>query len=274
MILSDLLRLVQSDLTQGGIESAARDARLLVAAACDIKPDRLTLEANSDVTEAMIEMAQHYTKARLSHEPVSRILGRRLFWGRWFDITPDVLDPRGDTETLIALALEKPFETALDLGSGSGCIAITIATETSADVVATDISQAALNVAQHNASIHEAQITFQHSDWFDRVEGRFDLIVSNPPYISETEMSDLDPDVALFDPHIALTPGGDGLLPYREIAGQAQKYLTDRGRILVEIGHMQARDVMGFFEDAGFAQVTCHRDLNGKDRVIEALLTV
>ncbi len=274
MILRDLLRLVQSELTQGGIESAARDARLLVAAACEIKPDRLTLEANSDVTETMVEMAQHYTKARLSREPVSRILGRRLFWGRWFEITPDVLDPRGDTETLIALALDVSFGSVLDLGTGSGCIAITLAAETSADVVATDISQAALKVAQQNASLHKAPVNFVHSDWFVDVAGRFDLIVSNPPYISEAEMSDLDPDVALFDPHIALTPGGDGLLPYREIAAQAPKYLTDRGRILVEIGHKQARDVMGFFEDAGFAQVTCHRDLNGKDRVIEALLTV
>lgn len=273
MILRDLLRLVQIDLTQGGIESAARDARLLVAAACDIKADRLTLEANSDVSDHMVVRAKHFAKARLSREPVSRILGRRLFWGRWFDITPDVLDPRGDTETLIALALGQSFETALDLGTGSGCIAITLATETSANVVATDISQAALKVAQQNASLHQAPVNFVHSDWFDDVAGRFDLIVSNPPYISEAEMSDLDPDVALFDPHIALTPGGDGLFPYRVIAQNARDFLTEEGRVLVEIGHKQARDVMRLFAEAGFVQVTCHRDLNGKDRVIDARLT-
>ena len=272
MILRDLLRLIQSDLTQGNIESAARDARLLVAAACDIKPDRLTLNADMSVSEDMVVLAKHYAQARLTHEPVSRILGRRQFWGRWFNITADVLDPRGDTETLIALALEHPFSSVLDLGTGSGCIAVTLACDTSAHVMATDISQAALRVAQDNASSHEAQVDFVLSDWFDKVEGLFDLIVSNPPYISETEMSELDPDVALFDPHIALTPGGDGLLPYRVIAEQAPAFLSKEGRVLVEIGHKQAKDVMNLFTVAGFAHVTCHRDLNGKDRVIEARL--
>ncbi len=270
MILGDVLRDVQQQLQASGCESAARDARVLTSHVVGIASDRLTLELGQALTVRQIAELNACIARRVAHEPVSRIIGKRLFWGRWFDITPDVLDPRGDTETLIALALEQPFENALDMGTGSGCIAITLAAETSARIEATDISQAALNIAQANALKFETNVEFYLSDWFDQVAGRYDLIVSNPPYITEQEMKELSPDVAQFDPHLALTPGGDGLAAYREIARSAPNYLTKGGRVLVEIGHRQAQDVCGLFAAVGFGNITTHQDLDGKDRVVEA----
>lgn len=146
---------------------------------------------------------------RIAREPVSKITGIRAFWNHDFAVTPDVLDPRPDTETLVEVALQTPFSKVLDLGTGSGCIAITLLAERS-DVmgVATDLSEAALAVAARNAdAIGVAdRLTLIRSDWFADVGGRFDLIVSNPPYISQAEMADLAPEVRDHDPTIALTP--------------------------------------------------------------------
>lgn len=270
MILRDLLRDATQTLKDGGITSAPRDARLLVACAAGIAPDRLTLELGQPVSADVVNVLNTLLERRSAHEPVSRILGKRLFWGRWFSITPDVLDPRGDTETLVALALQHPFHTALDLGTGSGCIAITLAAESAAQVTATDLSEAALRVAEANARSCEVELELLQSDWFQAVTGHFDLIVSNPPYISDDEMAELEPDVLNFDPHLALTPGGDGLDPYREIASHAKGFLTASGRVLVEIGHLQGPAVHALFKAQGFQKVVVHQDFEAKDRVVEA----
>jgi release factor glutamine methyltransferase len=161
----------------------------------------------------------------------------------------------------------------LDLGTGSGILGITLAAEQpNAVVVATDISEPALAVAQKNAQIHQVKdrIRFVQADWFNGVSGEFDLIISNPPYIAENELNGLDRDVMDFDPMIALTPGGDGLAPYRIIAKQARTYLCKTGRVIVEIGYLQGSDVTQMFVDAGFANVQILRDLEGKDRAISA----
>lgn len=271
MILRDVLRDVQQRLQLSGCESAARDARALTAHAVNIATDRLTLELGQSISDAQCAELERLVERRIAHEPVSRIIGKRLFWGRWFNITPDVLDPRGDTETLIARALELRFQNALDLGTGSGCIAIILAAETGAKVRATDVSRAALEVAKANALQLETSVDFFLSDWFDQVDGQYEVILSNPPYITAQEMSDLAPDVVQYDPHLALTPGGDGLSAYREIARGAPQFLTKGGRVLVEIGALQANDVTALFAAAGFENMTTHQDLDGKDRVVEAI---
>ncbi len=271
---------VQSALMEGiqslkavGIESAARDARLLMASALGIDASRLTLCLHDPISAHTRLTFDEYIRARQTHRPVSRILGRREFWGRSFIITDDVLDPRGDTETLIAKALTYTGDRILDLGTGSGIIAITMAAErATATVHAIDISNEALNVARENASIHGVadRVCFTQGSWFDPVEDQFDMILSNPPYISDTEMRHLSPDVAQFDPHIALTPGGDGLAPYRIIAQHANRYLKDDGVVIVEIGHTQAQDVTNIFRAAGFCNVLTHKDFEQKDRIIVA----
>ena len=273
MILRALIVRGKSALYQGGIPNAARDARLLAAHVCEIDPSRVTLFEMDEVSEAAIARFDDAITQRLNHRPVSRIIGVRQFWGRNFQITDDVLDPRGDTETLIAEALKTSAKRILDLGTGSGILGITLAAERlDAFVVVTDISKAALLVAKNNAKRHhvEDRIKFIESDWFDSLHGKFDLIISNPPYIAENEMDALERDVINFDPKIALTPGGDGLAPYRIIAGQAQNYLSENGRVILEIGYLQGNDVQNLFLNAGFVSVQVLQDLDGKDRVIVA----
>ena len=273
MMLRALIARGKSALDYGGNPNAARDARLLAAYICEIDPARVTLHEMDDIAEAAIARFDDAITQRLNHRPVSRIIGARQFWGRTFQITDDVLDPRGDTETLIAEALKYPVQRILDLGTGSGILGITLAAERlDAVVVMTDISKAALVVAKSNAKRHrvEDRIEFIQSDWFDSVNGKFDLIISNPPYIGENELAGLEPDVIDYDPMIALTPGGDGLAPYRIIAGQAQNYLNENGRVIVEIGHAQGNDVKNLFLQAGFAGVQILQDLDGKDRAIVA----
>ncbi|MDA7827201.1 peptide chain release factor N(5)-glutamine methyltransferase [Rhodobacteraceae bacterium] len=271
---------VQSVLTHGiralqtaCIDGAARDARLLMAGALGIDVSRLTLSLHDDIDPTCQDRFDAFIAQRLHHRPVSRILGTRLFWGRSFHITDDVLDPRGDTETLIAAALEHAGDRILDLGTGSGVIAITMAAERpTVKVVASDISKSALDVAQKNArDLGVAdQLSFVQGSWFDAVTGRFDLILSNPPYISDAEMRDLAPEVLGYDPHIALTPGGDGFDPYRIIARHAPDVLTPHGAVIVEIGHAQAADVTQIFKSAGFSELRVHTDFEQKDRVITA----
>ena len=273
MILRALIARGTSALDQGDISNATRDARLLAAHVCDIDPSRVTLHEMDEVSEAVIARFDDAITQRLNHRPVSRIIGVRQFWGRNFQVTDDVLDPRGDTETLIAEALQTPAKRILDLGTGSGILGITLAAEqVDAVVVVTDISKAALLVAKTNAKRHDVEdrIEFIESDWFDSLHGKFDLIISNPPYIGENELDGLEPDVIDYDPIIALTPGGDGIEPYRIIAGQAQNYLNENGRVIVEIGHLQGKDVKNLFLQAGFSGVQILQDLEGKDRAIVA----
>lgn len=259
-------------LRDAGVPGPERDARLLLAEAIGMPVARLTLEPEWVVSEDQVKVFHGYLARRSAREPVSRILGRRSFWGRQFEVTPDVLDPRPETETLIAEALKGPVpERLIDLGCGSGIIGITLLAEwPTARAVSTDVSQPCLEVTRRNAHhIGVAdRLTTMVSDWFDRVEGAFDLIVSNPPYITEAEMAHLDPDVALHDPHLALTPGGDGLSPYRVLAAGTAKHLRPDGRLLVEIGWKQGPDVAGIFKAHGLTDVGILPDLDGRDRVV------
>ncbi|PWE28634.1 peptide chain release factor N(5)-glutamine methyltransferase [Pararhodobacter marinus] len=267
-----VLRTGVARLAAAGVADPARDARLLLAHAMDIAPDRVSLILPDALPAPAAERFEAALRRREARHPVSHITGRRAFWGRDFTVTPDVLDPRGDTETLIAEALNAPFARLLDLGTGSGAIAVTLLAERPpARGVATDISQAALDVAGTNArrlGVSD-RLELLRSDWFAAVAGRFDLIVSNPPYISEAEMAGLAPEV-LHEPHLALTPGGDGLAAYRAIAAGARDTLTPGGRLLVEIGASQARSVAALLEAAGLLSLTVLADLDGHDRVVAA----
>jgi len=258
-------------LTAAGIAGAGGDARALLAHAMEIAPDRLTLHLPDVLTPAAQARFEVYINARARAQPVAQIIGKRQFWGRSFIVTPDTLDPRPETETLIAAALRAPFASVLDLGTGTGCIMLTLLAE-AAQAIGTgaDISRAALAVAQQNAAALGlgARAQFVHSDWFAAVQGRFDLIVSNPPYIAAAEMTDLAPDVRDWEPHLALTPGGDGLGAYRILAAGAGQHLTAKGRILLEIGPTQGAAVQGLLAAHGFKDVQILPDFDGRDRVI------
>ncbi|MGR3838352.1 MAG: peptide chain release factor N(5)-glutamine methyltransferase [Cognatishimia sp.] len=277
MILRQVLLQGAQALRDAGIEGPERDARLLLAEVVGLDPARLALEPDFPVGAEDAEKFHRLLARRAAREPVSKILGRRNFWGRDFEINPDVLDPRPETETLIDLCLqEPPAKRLIDLGCGSGIIAVTLLAEwPTAQGVACDISGPCLDTTQRNAVTHGVndRLGVNKSSWFNEIKGEFDLIVSNPPYISDEEMHGLSPDVLNHDPHLALTPGGDGLSPYEELAQGAMQHLSKGGRILVEMGWRQGAAVMAIFNAAGLTDVSCHKDLNGHDRVVSARRT-
>ncbi len=265
------LRAATLRLAAAGVDGAARDARLLLAHALGVDPARVVLALDAPLGAAADAFAAAVA-ARAARRPLSHITGRRAFFGRSFRVTPDVLDPRPETEALVALALAEPFARVLDLGTGSGCILITLLAERpGATGLGTDISAAALAVAAANAADHAVadRAGFRIADWVDGLSGVFDLIVSNPPYIAAAEMPALAPEV-LHEPHGALSPGGDGLAAYRAIAAGAAARLAAGGRLLVEIGATQGRVVAGILAAAGWTGIAIRPDLAGRDRVVLA----
>ena len=258
-------------LKAAGVADPARDARLLLAHAMGIGSDRLTLHLGDELSGEQIGTFDCCILQREKRQPVSQIIGARVFFGRSFKVTPDVLDPRPETEILIIEALKHPFSRVLDIGTGSGCIISTLLVEQpQAQGVGVDISEEALAVADENATFVgvSTRVEFVRSNWFDEVSGSFDLIVSNPPYIDEDEWQTLEPEPKDWEPKIALTPGPDGSLPYRIIAEKAPEYLSEGGRVLVEIGWKQGAQVARFFENQGFSDVRILSDLDGRDRVV------
>lgn len=270
--VDSLLRAAISELRAAGIEGATGDARRLTAFALGIETDRLTLSLRDAVEPDAIGRLDAALAARLKRKPVSHIIGTRLFWGRDFRVTPAVLDPRPETETLVEVALRCDFQRVLDLGTGSGCILLTLLAERKgATGMGVDASEDALKIAVENRAALglERAAIFTVSDWFSRVVGQFDLIVANPPYISLLEMAGLAPEVSRWEPMAALTPGVSGLEAYAEIAAGISEYLTPKGKVLLEIGPTQAKDVVRLFESAGMELVAVQKDMDGRDRVIE-----
>ena len=270
---AEALRRAVPLLREAGIEDGARDARVLLAHALGIAHDRLTLKLQDEMTAPQEAVYDQALTARLQRQPVAQITGRRLFWGLSFRVTRDTLDPRPETETLVAEALSRPFVKLLDLGTGTGCILLScLKGMPLARGLGTDISDAALQVAIGNTRDLglEARARFRKSDWFSDVTGAYDLIVSNPPYIAAAEMGSLAPEVRDWEPHQALTPGGDGLDAYRTIARDAGARLMPGGRLLVEIGPTQAQAVAALFAAAGLEEIRVLPDLDGRDRVVAA----
>jgi release factor glutamine methyltransferase len=256
-----------------GIETAALDARLLLQAACGVSHETIVAEADSAITSAQAESYRDMIARRAAHMPVSRIVGTREFYGRRFVVTPAVLDPRPDTETLIEAVVEllreeRPFRF-IDLGTGSGAIAVMLLCELpQARGVATDISADALAVARANAERHGVadRLSLAQSSWFQGLSGQFDLIVSNPPYIALGDIDRLEPEVRVHDPRLALDGGPDGLEAYRRIAAGAAPLLAPGGQVAVEIGAGQEGEVAVIFEVCGFRHAVSRRDIAGRPR--------
>ncbi len=273
MTAAEAMVVAVARLRAAGVPDPARDARILLAHAAQVDAARVTLIAPEDIAPEIAERYDQLVALRAVRVPVSQLIGSRGFYGRRFEISNEVLDPRPETETLIEAALSVPFHTVLDLGVGSGCILVTLLAERpNATGVGVDTSEAACWQTSANAVLHgvaDRASVFQ-SDWFEAVEGRFDLIVSNPPYLAEDEMAAVQPEMRDHEPRGALTDGADGLSAYRVIAAQAQGYLNADGRVLTEIGWHQAQDVMQIFEEQGWGEIAILPDLDGRDRVLLA----
>ena len=245
----------------------------MLANCLGVEIHKLNLIDDSFPSEDEISKFWRMVDERCKRKPVSKIIGYRAFWGRNFEVNEDVLDPRGDTETLVEVVLKKKFKTMLELGTGSGAIAITVLAERfDATCVATDISGPALEIAARNSKIYGVQnrLTLLQSDWFSKISGRFDIIVSNPPYISAKEYNELGNEVVDYDPKISLTPGGDGLDSYRQIISNAREKLRKNGQLVLEIGFSQAEPVKKLLDGAGFSKIRIYKDLGSRDRVLSA----
>jgi release factor glutamine methyltransferase len=274
--IASALRDAAARLAVAGSDSARLDAEMLMAEALRIERSRLYLDSNGTIDGATLARFRALVARRAAGEPMSYIIGRREFWSLDFIVTPAVLTPRPETELLVETALKrlaaKSSPRILDLGTGSGAIAVALAKEIpGAAIVATDISLDALEIARANARRHgvEDRISFRAGDLFDSVpQTTFDMIVSNPPYIRETDIAELPRDVRDFEPVIALDGGADGMDFYRRIACDAPGYLNPGGFVAVEIGADMGEEVARLFADAGFADVRVEKDLAGLERVV------
>ena len=260
-----------------GIDGAETDARFLVQGILGLDPAALVRNPDQPIGAGAAKLEDAFRR-RLAREPVSRILGQREFYGRTFKVTPDVLDPRADTETLVDLVLDivrgdprfRDDITIADVGVGSGAIVVTLLAElAAAKGLAIDVSQAALNVAADNARAHGVfeRMTCQCTRGLQGITQPVDIIVSNPPYIATTEINVLDNDVRLYDPRLALDGGQDGLQIYREIASDIRS--LQRGCwVVLEFGVGQASDVKGIFSQLDVRRTVTRADLGGHDRVV------
>jgi release factor glutamine methyltransferase len=279
--LGDAVRAAQRALAKAGVEDAGREARLLVVAAAGVDTAQIIAHPEQQLSGDTQAKLQAMLARRSAFEPLSRIFGEREFYGRRFALSPATLDPRPDSETLIEAALdiaarerwrERPIRI-LDIGTGTGCLLLTLLAELPlATGVGTDISNAALQTAALNAASLDvaARAAFMLADMLDGIDGPFDLVVSNPPYIASADIAGLSPEVRKYDPHAALDGGPDGLDFYRRIAAGLTRVL--RGWAILEVGAGQADAVALLLQQAFVktrrAEVTRHSDLGGHTRCV------
>ncbi len=267
-----MLREAASRLAASGVEDARRDARLLLSDALGIETGELILRELDAIDGAHLADFEGRIARRMAGEPVSRIRGWREFYGRRFTVTGDVLDPRPETELLVEQGLSRLPQggRVLDLGTGSGCILVSVLAERAdASGEGVDASAAALAVAVRNAEACGVadQARLYPGGWGFGEAGAYDLVLSNPPYVSEADFAGLAREVREHDPRIALVGGPDGLGPYRAITAAAPGGLKPGGWLGVEFGAGQAGAVTGLMANAGFGEIEVYRDLSGHERV-------
>lgn len=270
------LRRTKTLFEESGIETASLDARLLVAHAFGCDPTDLIWKEQASVSDAFDDRLRELVERRLNREPVAYILGRREFWNSEFVVTRDTLIPRPDSETVVEAVLElipekNSQQRVLDVGTGTGCLLVSLLQELpQAKGVGIDVSPAAISVARTNCNrLHVLdRVQLIVSDWFSKVEGRFDIVVANPPYIVDKDIKGLDPDVRDHEPKLALAGGSDGLNSYRIIAESLSTVLKRNGFAVIEIGVNQSRTVCETFEAEGFAIHSIKKDLGDRDRCI------
>ncbi|MER9369070.1 peptide chain release factor N(5)-glutamine methyltransferase [Mesorhizobium sp. M0518] len=277
--LGPLLREARARLAAAAIDDPALDARLIVEHFSGTTRTQAIADPERRLGAGVVAEIDAALRRRAGGEPVHRILGYREFYGLRLSLSPETLEPRPDTETLVGAIL--PFVKAvaaregecriLDLGTGTGAIALALLSVVpTANATGVDLSAGALATAARNAGQLglAGRFTALQSDWFEKVSGRYHVIVANPPYITTEDIGNLQDEVRNFDPRLALDGGADGLNPYRTIAAEAARFLETEGRIAVEIGHTQRNEVCEIFAAAGYVSGGAFRDLGGNDRVV------
>lgn len=272
MKIRELLKNGTIKLTEKKIEDAISKVRMLLIYELQIQNQCLAVHLDE---EASLEIAQKFEKhleELIAGKPIQYITNSQEFFGLDFYVDENVLIPQPDTESLVEEMIEickyrEDVPKILDIGTGSGTIAVTLAKQMKAQIVASDISPKALEIAKKNAEKHGAKIEFLESDMFEKVNQKFDVIVSNPPYIETKTIGNLSPEVKN-EPKIALDGGEDGLRFYRILTQKAKDYLEENGVLAVEIGYNQRENVIEIFRNAGFCDVYAKQDLAGNDRIV------
>lgn len=277
--LSAALSQTAARLAEAGIPDARHEARLLLGAATGLTKTAMIAEPRRSVAEAEARRLQAMLARRAEREPLSRILGWREFWSLRFALGPDTLDPRPDSETLVAAALEwatvgagkaRPWQV-LDLGTGSGCLLLALLSELPrAEGLGIDLSAGALATAAANAEALGLgqRARFARGDWGHNLGERFDIVLCNPPYIPAEEIAGLEPEVARFDPRLALAGGPDGLAAYRRLAEELPALVSPMGRGFIEVGAGQADAVEAILAGAGLSPIGRRSDLAGRPRCL------
>jgi release factor glutamine methyltransferase len=273
---AEAFAILRRTFVQAGLDTPDLDARILLVGTLGVAPAELALRPDEPVGNSAAERLCELQARRTAGEPVARILGFTEFWSLTFELSPETLVPRPDTETVVEAALalfpdRAGLQRILDLGTGSGCLLVTLLHELrDAWGLGVDRSPGALAIARRNARRNRVgeRAAFAASDWTAALAGTFDLVVSNPPYVPTAELSRLSAEVRLHDPRRALDGGPDGLAAYRVILADANRLLTPSGTLVLEIGYDQEEALRSLADAAGLAVRRTARDLGGRPRAV------
>jgi len=256
------------------ITSPKLNAELIISHVLKIKKLELYFQMEKEISESQFNIISAMSSRRLKNEPLQYILGETEFYGFRIKVSKDVLIPRPETELLVEKIIhdEKNINSILDIGTGSGAIAIALAKNLNNVIIeATDISNDALLIAKQNAAFNCVDINFRQSDIFSDVPGTYDLIISNPPYISQKDYDQLPIEIKDFEPKSALQADDNGLIFYNKILQNAKEHLTESGKIYFEIGYDQAIRITEIAKENGFKDIQVYQDLNNLDRIMSII---
>lgn len=275
MILKEIQRKLCNNFSSIGIETPELDARIILKEVLSLDDKDLILKESLDIPEEMIEKIITIESRRLNGEPISKIFKKRDFYNSTFVISNDVLDPRPETELIVEIANnyinKNEVKNILDLGTGSGCILLSILKENRMiNGLGIDLSKEAISIAKQNSKKLnlETQSNFLVSNWMSSVNYKYDLVVSNPPYIASEDIKKLSKSVKIYDPILSLDGGDDGLNSYRLIASDLKRIISMNALIIIEIGYNQSLQVIDIFKKNDFKLIKKYNDINGLDRVL------
>ena len=275
MILKEIQRKLCNNFSIIGIETPELDARIILKEVLSLDDKDLILKESLDISNEMIEKITAIESRRLNGEPISKIFKKRDFYNSTFLISNDVLDPRPETELIVEIAnnyIDKnEVKNILDLGTGSGCILLSILKENKMiNGLGIDLSKDAISIAKQNSKKLnlETQSNFLISNWMSSLNYKYDLVVSNPPYIASEDIKKLSKSVKIYDPILSLDGGDDGLNSYRLIASDLKRVVSKNALIIIEIGYNQSLQVIEIFKKNNFKLMKKYNDINGLDRVL------
>tara|TARA_B100001248_G_scaffold256805_1_gene238371 strand:+ start:121 stop:966 length:846 start_codon:yes stop_codon:yes gene_type:complete len=275
MKLQQILAKASYQLKLKNIKSYKIDSELLLAKTLDVSREEVLLNLDKKINQSNLKKYNFYINLRNEYKPISHITNHKFFWKYKFFVNQDVLIPRPETELIIERILKilpkNSKKNLLEIGTGSGCIAISLIKERpNCRIVAIDKSLKAIKVARKNAEIHQVgkKINFLNIDVDKYFCNKYDLVVSNPPYIKKSELLSLDKDVKLYEPKIALSGGFSGLETFFKIINKCKRLLKNNGKLILEIGERQGEDLRKKLELNGFNQIKIYKDLSAKDRCL------